>query len=88
MVLVSLEGIKLTTRTETALKPMETRCKHDLLLGQCSWCLGIPDAPQDNIATTYRKCAACLEVIIPGDYITIRVIGERRRTVGECCADE
>jgi hypothetical protein len=23
----------------------ETRCQHDMLAGQCSWCRGLPDVP-------------------------------------------
>lgn len=78
-----------------------SRCKHDMLNGECSWCKGIRDtqpigasprsfddgdrAPRWFPAERHAECAACREPIRPGHSITWSA--DHAGYVGECCED-
>lgn len=86
---------------KTRIDPIDAqaRCVHDMLSGQCSWCLGHPDLPEidgphiapdlGQVGLRWTKaevgavCARCGKAISRGRPVAYSIYDGGR--VGECC---
>lgn len=79
----------------------QPRCKHDMLIGQCSWCKGLPDIPDlDGVRDVYPGDTRPLVWVTCERYVDCARCGSPIRlgspaafsqadggSVGTCCED-